>query len=139
MSAPPPPATKPRPAVLIVDDDPDDLFALQATLEPLGLEIVQASDGEEALRRLLERDFAVVVMDLMMPRLNGFEAAALIRQRERSEDLPILILTGFDLDGMRALPGYRSEGLDFMSKPVLPETLRAKVAECAARAGLRLH
>ncbi|MFI5344969.1 MAG: response regulator [Elusimicrobiota bacterium] len=137
MGSTPSPQTKARAAVLIVDDDPDDLFALRATLESLELDIVQASDGEEALRRLLERDFAVIVMDLMMPRLNGFEAAALIRRRERSRDLPILILTGFDMDGMRGLPGYGAEGLEFMSKPVLPQTLRAKVAECAARAPRR--
>lgn len=76
-------------------------------------------------------------MDLMMPRLNGFEAAALIRQRERSSDLPILILTGFDMDGMRALPGYGAERLEFMSKPVTADLLRAKVSECAARAQAR--
>lgn len=123
----------PRPAVLIVDDDPDDLFALKATLEPLDLEIVQAGNGEEALRRILERDFAVVIMDLMMPRLNGFEAAALIRDRERCRNLPILILSGYDQDGMRALPGYRPLDLEFLNKPVVPETLRARVAACVER------
>lgn len=125
-------AARRPPAVLIVDDDPDDLFALQATLEPLGLDIEQAVDGEDALRRLLDRDFAAVIMDLMMPRLNGFEAAALIRERDRSRDLPILILTGFDADGMRGLPGYGTPGLECMMKPVLPEVLRAKVSEWTA-------
>lgn len=135
MNATPTPQARGKPAVLIVDDDPDDLFALRATLEPLGLELVQACDGEDALRRLLERDFAVIVMDLMMPRLNGFEAAELIRKRDRCRDLPIIILSGFDADGMRALPGYRSDGFEFLSKPVLPEALRARVSACAARGG----
>jgi CheY-like chemotaxis protein len=120
------------PAILIVDDDPDDLFAVRTTLEPLGLEIVEAGDGEDALRRLLERDFSVVLMDLVMPRLNGFETAAIIRKRDRSRHLPILILSGFDVDGMRALPGYDPE-LEHVSKPVAPEELRARVAACVAR------
>lgn len=122
-----------RPSVLIVDDDPDDLCALEATLEPLGLNIVRAEDGEDALRRLLEQDFTAVVMDLMMPRLNGFEAAALIRSRDRCKNLPIIILTGFDNDGLRTVPGYRADGFDFLTKPVLPEALRSRVAECVAR------
>lgn len=127
------PPPRPAPAVLIVDDDPDDLVALEATLEPLGLEVVKANGGEDALMRILERDFAVVILDLMMPRLNGFEAAALIRRRERCRELPILILTGFDEDGARALPGYPPPPVEYMRKPVLPENLREKVAACAAR------
>lgn len=127
------PAPKPAPAVLIVDDDPDDLVALSATLEPLGLEVVKAGGGEEALQLILDRDFAAVILDLMMPRLNGFEAAALIRQRERCRDLPILILTGFDEDGARSLPGYPPPRVEYMRKPVAPEYLRQRVTECAAR------
>ena len=84
--------------ILLVDDDPDDLVALRATLEPLGLEIVAAESGEDALRLLLARDFAIVVMDLMMPGLNGFETAALIRERDRTRGMPLVILTGFDED-----------------------------------------
>lgn len=123
----------PAPAVLLVDDDPDDLVALEATLEPLGLEIVKANGGEDALKLILDRDFAAVIMDLMMPRLNGFEAAALIRQRERCRDLPILILTGFDEDGARSLPGYPPPRVEYLRKPVAPEFLRQRVMECAAR------
>ncbi len=121
------------PAVLIVDDDADDLVALEATLEPLGVEIVKAHGGEEALKNILERDFAVVIMDLMMPRLNGFEAAALIRQRERCRDLPILILTGFDEDGARSLPGYPPPRVEYLRKPVLPECVRERVSDCVAQ------
>lgn len=119
--------------VLLVDDDFDDLVALQATLDPLGLEVVKARSGDEALRLILARDFAIVIMDLVMPGMNGFEACALIRERDRCRGLPIVILTGFDEDGAKDLPGYRAEAFEFMRKPVLPETLRAKVAECVAR------
>jgi CheY-like chemotaxis protein len=123
-----------RPAVMIVDDDADDRYALEATLEPLGVEIVRASDGEEALRRLLERDVSVIVMDLLMPRLNGFETAALIRGRDRFASLPIIFLTGFDSDGLRHVPGYHAGDYEFLTKPVLPEALRARVRDCVARA-----
>lgn len=119
--------------VLIVDDDVDELFALKAALEPLHLEIVTAETGDEALRLLLRRDFAIVVMDLIMPRMNGFEVCAFIRQRERFRDLPIVILTGYDEDGLKNLPGYQPGAFEFMSKPVPPEALRAKVAQCPGR------
>jgi CheY-like chemotaxis protein len=119
--------------VLIVDDDFDDLVALQATLDPLGLEIVKAESGDEALRLILQRDFAIVIMDLMMPKMNGFEVCTLIRERDRCRDLPVVILTGFDEDAAKGLSGYRPGAFEFMRKPVLPETLRAKVADCAAR------
>ncbi len=127
------PSSKAAPAVLIVDDDPDDLVAVEATLEPLRIEVVKANGAEDALRLILDRDFAVVIMDLMMPRLNGFETAALIRQRDRCRDLPILILTGFDEDGARALPGYPPPRVEYLRKPVAPEFLRQRVAECAVR------
>lgn len=119
--------------VLIVDDDFDELVALQATLDPLRLEVITAESGEEALRLILRRDFALVIMDLMMPHMNGFEVCSLIRERDRCRDLPVIILTGFDEDGAKGLPGYRPGTFEFMHKPVLPETLRAKVADCVAR------
>ena len=122
-----------KPAVLIVDDDPDDLVALKATLDPLGLDVVMADCGEDALKSILDRDVAAVIRDLVMPRMNGFEIVTLIRQRERCRDLPVLILSGFDEDGARAMPGYRPGAFEFIHKPVAPETLRARVAACAAR------
>ena len=121
--------------VLIVDDDPDDLVALSATLEPLGLEIVPACGGEEALRQLLKRDFAIVIMDLMMPRMSGFEVCALIRQRDRCRDLPIVILSGFDEEGARGLPGYVPGAYEYIRKPVRPEVLRARVSASVAEPG----
>lgn len=119
--------------VLLVDDDPDDILALRVTLESPGLEIVSADSGEEALRLLLRRDFALVVMDLAMPRMNGFETGNLIRERDRCRGLPIVILTGFDEDGARGLPGWRPGGFELMRKPIQPEILRARVAELTAR------
>jgi DNA-binding response OmpR family regulator len=119
--------------VLLVDDDHDDLFALEATLEPLGLDIVKAESGDEALRLILQRDFAIVIMDLMMPGMNGFETCSLIRTRDRSKDLPVIILTGFDEEQSKHVPGYRAGAFEFMRKPVLPEALRARVAETASR------
>ena len=119
--------------VLLVDDDFDDLVAVEATLSPLGLEVVKAESGDEALRHLLQRDFAVIIMDLMMPRMNGFEVCTLIRERDRCRDLPVIILTGFDEDGAKELSGYRPGTFEFMRKPVQPEVLRAKVADCVAR------
>lgn len=119
--------------ILVVEDDPDDQIALEAALAPLGLEIDQAVDGVEALRMLLEKDYALVIMDLVMPRMNGFETAAIIRQRDRLRDMPIIILSGFDRDGMSTLPGYSTAGLEFLGKPVHPEALRAKVVECVSR------
>ncbi|MDE2491843.1 MAG: response regulator [Elusimicrobia bacterium] len=134
MRAPPNPAfaAPGRRGILIVDDDPDDLLALEATLSPLREEIVRARDGVEVLGLLLQRSFAVVIMDLLMPRLNGFETGTLIRQRECSRDLPIILLTGFDVDGLGVLPGY-SPDFELMSKPVSPEVLRARVLACLAR------
>lgn len=119
--------------ILIVDDDPDDLVALRATLDPLGVEVVTADGGDEALLQLLRRDFALVIMDLMMPRMNGFEICALIRQRDRCRDLPVIILTGFDEDGAKGLAGYRPGAYEFLRKPVLPEVLRKRVEDCVAR------
>jgi CheY-like chemotaxis protein len=134
MRAPPNPTPRPGTSrgILIVDDDPDDLLALEATLSSLRQEIVRARDGVEVLGLLLQRSFALVIMDLLMPRLNGFETGGLIRSRESSRDLPIILLTGFDVDGLPSLPGYRAD-FELMSKPVSPEALRARVLQCLSR------
>jgi DNA-binding response OmpR family regulator len=121
-------------AVLIVDDNLPYLVALQDSLEPLGVDVVMAESGEEALRMILERDFAIVIMDLMLPDMNGFEVGTLIRRRDKCRDIPIIISTGLEEDGMRSLTGYRPGSFELMPKPVRPERLRAKVvAACVAR------
>lgn len=118
-----------RARVLLVDDDPYDLLALEAALAPLGCELVCAHGGQEALRLLLESDFSVAVLDLVMPRMNGLETAALIRGRDRSRGLPLILLTGFDEDGLRAMPGWSADlGVAYLGKPVEAEALRAAVA-----------
>src|SRR5436190_9970333 len=82
-----------RASVLLVDDEPDNLVALTAVLEPLDRELVQASSGEEALALLLKREFAAILLDVRMPGLDGFETAALIKQRQRTRHIPIIFVT----------------------------------------------
>jgi len=113
--------------LLVVDDDPDDVFALKAALEPLGRPILEAGDGDEALRLLLKHDVCLILMDLMMPRINGFQAAALIHERGRSKRVPIVFLTGFDQEEVRFVPGYSPAFTEFARKPVDPDLLRSKV------------
>jgi CheY-like chemotaxis protein len=122
---------KTPPAVLLVDDDPDDVLVLKVVLEPLGLALIQADSGEEALSCLLERDFAAILMDVRMPGMNGLETAALIRQRERSRATPLIFMSGFDRDDLRLLPGYADYQAVYLPKPVDPEALRAAVARAA--------
>jgi PAS domain S-box-containing protein len=122
------------PGILVVDDQPDTLTALEALLEPLGHEIVTASSGEEALRRLLDEDFGVIVMDVRMPGMDGFETVELIRQRRRHEDTAIIFLTGADADSEQITRGYTAGAVDYIVKPVDPEVLRSKVAMLLALA-----
>src|SRR5438270_12229615 len=88
--------SRPEPAILLVDDHPANLLALEAVLADLGHTLVKARSGEEALRLLLGQDFAVVLLDVQMPGLDGFETATLIRSRERSRHTPIMFLTAHD-------------------------------------------
>lgn len=115
--------------VLAVDDDEKNLRALSALLASLPATVVTARSGEEALRHLLREDFAVVLLDLHMPALNGLETAALIRERERSRRTPIIFLTAYTRTDAQLLRGYQLGAVDFLTKPVLPEeVLREKVA-----------
>jgi signal transduction histidine kinase len=126
-----PKAMTPRPAVprvLLVDDRPDNLLALRAVLEPLGLDLVEAGSGEEALRHLLAGEFALIVLDVQMPVLDGFETARLIRGRERTRYVPIIFLTAISGEPEHYLRGYRSGAVDYVYKPFEPEILRAKVS-----------
>ncbi len=123
-SLPPEPV---RPAVLLVDDRPQNLLALEALLDPLGLEMVSAHSGEEALRRVLERDFALVLLDVQMPGMDGIETARRIKARRRSRTLPILFLTAIDTDPVRVAAGYAAGAVDYLPKPVDPQALLSKV------------
>jgi len=113
--------------ILLVDDQPDNLLSASAVLESLGEEIVQAESGREALRQLLENDFAVIVLDAMMPEMDGFETAALIRERERSRHTPIIFLTALGRGEEHMRRAYTLGAVDYMTKPFAPEILRTKV------------
>ncbi|HEX2178292.1 MAG TPA: response regulator, partial [Actinomycetota bacterium] len=116
------------PRVLLVDDRADNLLAVRAVLEPLGLELVEAASGEEALRHLLAGEFALIILDVQMPVLDGFETARLIRGRERTRYVPIIFLTAISGEPEHYLRGYQSGAVDYVYKPFEPEILRAKVS-----------
>lgn len=115
-------------AVLIVDDDANKRLAMRAVLEQLHLDIVEADSGLGALRRVMERDFAVILLDVRMPDIDGFETAALIRRRRESEMTPIIFITAFTSDEIGTKARYVSGAVDFMPPPVSPDELRAKVS-----------
>ena len=117
----------PRARVLLVDDVPSNLMALEAVLEPLGQELVRARSGDEALKALLLGDFACILMDVQMPGLDGLETAALIRSRERTRHIPILFITALSREAAYVIRGYQQGAVDYLLKPVDPEILRAKV------------
>lgn len=112
--------------VLVVDDTPANLLVVTAVLEPLDVEVVTAGSGEEALRRLLSNDFAVILLDIQMPDLDGFETARLIKARARTRSIPIIFLTALDRD--LELEGYSTGAVDYLTKPFNPSVLRTKVA-----------
>lgn len=114
--------------ILLVDDYPENLLALEAILEDLGQNLVKASSGEEALRHLLKNDFAVILLDVKMPSMDGFETAYYIRQRERSQHTPIIFLTAVSRSEEQMLRGYELGAVDYLLKPFRPEILRWKVA-----------
>ena len=114
--------------ILIVDDRAENLLALEAILEPLHQQLIRASSGEEALRRLLERDFALILLDVQMPGMNGFETARLIKSRERTKYIPIICLTAISKEEAYVFEGYSVGAVDYLFKPFQPEILRSKVA-----------
>src|SRR5687768_9699270 len=114
-------------SILLVDDRPEKLLALEAVLEDLNQTIVRAYSGREALRHVLDREFAVILLDVNMPGMDGFETASLIRQRKSSQHVPIIFITAFG-DEMHAARGYSLGAVDYILAPVVPEVLRTKVA-----------
>ena len=113
--------------ILVVDDLPENRMALRAILSSRDYRIVEASSGAEALLRLLEEDFAVLLIDVAMPEMSGFELAAAIKERERTAAVPILFLTGQATDVDLVYWGYRVGAVDYLIKPLVPEVVRAKV------------
>ncbi len=114
--------------ILLVDDQPENLLALEAILARLGQNLVKAHSGEEALRCLLQQDFAVILLDIQMPGIDGFETARLIRERPASQHTPIIFLTQINRDDADVLKGYSLGAVDYLLKPIVPEILIAKVA-----------
>ncbi len=114
--------------VLIVDDDPAKLVALRAVLAPLGENLVEARSGADALRHLLKKDFAAILLDVRMPIMNGFETAEMIRQRPASELTPIIFVTALDQAETDMGRGYELGAVDFVFSPIVPAILRAKVS-----------
>jgi PAS domain S-box-containing protein len=114
--------------ILLVDDRPENLLALEATLEPLGQTLIRAHSGVEALRQLLTDEFAVILLDVQMPGLNGFETAEIIKSREKTRYTPIIFLTAISKEQEFIYKGYSVGAVDYMFKPLQPEVLRSKVA-----------
>src|SRR3954465_3481684 len=114
-------------SILLVDDRPEKLLALEAVLEDLGQTIVRAYSGREARRPVLNPDFSVILLDVNMPGMDGFETAQLIRQRKSSQHVPIIFITAMG-DEMHAARGYALGAVDYILSPVVPEVLRSKVA-----------
>ena len=114
--------------ILLVDDQPANLVALEAMLQGLGQNLIKAESGREALRWLLTHEFAVILLDVKMPEMDGFETAELIRQRDKSRHTPILFLTAGDSTQTQAVRGYAVGAVDYLVKPVVPEFVRSKVA-----------
>ena len=113
--------------ILIVDDRPENLRALEAALEPIGAPIVTAESGREALRLLLDHRFAVILLDVQMPEMDGFETAEYIRQRDRTRSIPIIFLTAISSSPEHVFRGYEAGAVDYIVKPIDPAILRSKV------------
>jgi serine phosphatase RsbU (regulator of sigma subunit)/DNA-binding response OmpR family regulator/anti-sigma regulatory factor (Ser/Thr protein kinase) len=117
----------PQTAILLVDDHEENLLALEAVLAPLGQRLVRARSGEEALRRLLRDEFAVILLDVRMPGMDGFETARYINARERTRHTPIIFLTGHDADTKFVFEAYEAGAVDYVLKPFEPAVMRSKV------------
>jgi signal transduction histidine kinase len=116
-----------RPKVLVVDDHPGNLDAVEAMLETIECTVVRAQSADDALLALLRHDFAAIVLDIRMPGMNGIDLAKLIKQRRRSQLVPILFLTAHMMDESDVLRGYGAGAVDYLSKPINPDILRSKV------------
>ena len=115
-------------SILLVDDNPRNLLALQELLDDLGHRLVPAKSGSEALRQCLQQDFALILLDVLMPDMDGFEVAKLIRDRVRSRHTPIIFLTGAYEDSPSMFRGYEAGAVDYIIKPLNPDVLRSKVS-----------
>ncbi|MEO7837582.1 MAG: SpoIIE family protein phosphatase [Acidimicrobiales bacterium] len=113
--------------ILLVDDRPENLVALEAVLEPLGHDLLRADSGASALKHLLGHDVALILLDVQMPGMDGFETAARIKERERTRDIPIIFLTAYSTDAIHAMQGFSHGAVDYVTKPFDTGLLQAKV------------
>jgi DNA-binding response OmpR family regulator len=113
--------------ILLVDDRPANLVALEALLAPLGRRLVKAASGEEALRFLLQEECALILLDVQMPDLDGFETASMIRDRKRTSETPIIFVTAIHSEEAQVIRGYSLGAVDYIVKPFNGEALVAKV------------
>jgi response regulator RpfG family c-di-GMP phosphodiesterase len=114
-------------SILIVDDMEENLIAFEAVLGPLHQHLVRARSGEEALKAMLRRDFAVVLLDVRMPDMDGFETAANIKRLDQTKDVPVILVTGTQPGADYAYRGYAIGAADFITKPIDPWVLRTKI------------
>jgi two-component system, sensor histidine kinase len=114
--------------ILLVDDRAENLLALEAILEPIGQLLIRANSGPDALKRVLETEFAVILLDVQMPGMNGFEVAEIIKSRERSRTIPIIFLSAISKEDAYVFKGYSMGAVDYVFKPFNPDVLRSKVA-----------
>ena len=113
--------------ILLVDDREENLLALEAILGGLGHELLRATSGQQALKHLLVEDVSLILLDVQMPEMDGYETAAHIQSRPRTQDIPIIFLTAIDREAHQAYRGYAAGAVDFLAKPFDPWVLRAKV------------
>jgi len=116
-----------RANVLVADDRPANVLAIQEVLQPLGHNVVSASSGDEVLRALLKTEFAVILLDVQMPIMDGFEVAGQIKRREKTRHIPIIFLTAVNQEPSDIFQGYEAGAVDYLTKPVEPWLVRAKV------------
>jgi len=120
--------TDERVQILLVDDRAENLLALEAILEPLSQQLTRANSGPEALRKVLETEFAAILLDVQMPGMNGFEVAEIIKSRERSRTIPIIFLSAISKEDAYVFKGYSMGAVDYVFKPFNPDVLRSKVS-----------
>ncbi|MCZ6808044.1 MAG: response regulator, partial [Deltaproteobacteria bacterium] len=120
-------ATNEKPKVLIVDDHDENLYVLESILETLDVEVVQATSGKEALAASKDGDLALVLLDVQMPDMDGFETASLMREKEATRSVPIIFVTALGDDDDYVARGYEVGAVDYLTKPVKPTILRSKV------------
>lgn len=113
--------------ILLVDDRPENLLALEAVLESEQYKLVKATSGEEALRCLLKDEFAVIVLDVQMPGMDGIETAKLIKARDKSKDVPIIFISANSREAEHLFAGYSAGAIDYMVKPFIPQILKSKI------------